>query len=326
MRVLITGGNRYMGLELVRELARTGHTVTVINSHEVPLPQGVARIHADRRIPGEFERALQPHRDAFDVVFDNTAYVPADIEPMIGLFRGHLRHYVFTSSQAVYRRSFVQPLRENFRRHAADDTDHRKAYGVGKVQCEDLLLTHWNSEGFPATWLRVGHTMGPRSPSATRDPAFFARIEAGRPILIPSDGFSALTLVHINDVARLMASLIGNDRVPGQGYNVAGAQSASLVGVVQLIGRAMGVAPKIVNVPLDIARAQRPPLVHWGEALTGSAILSIDKALRDLDWAPRFGIEEGYRDAYAWWQREGRGKYTFDYSAEDALLARLGSS
>jgi nucleoside-diphosphate-sugar epimerase len=324
MRVLITGGNRYMGLELVRELARSGHAVTVINSHEVPLPKGVARIHADRRVPGAFERALHAYRDAFDVVFDNTAYVPADIEPMIDLFEGRLRHYVFTSSQAVYRRSFVQPLREDFRRHAADDADPRKAYGVGKVQCEDLLLARWRNGGFPATWLRVGHTMGPRSPSPTRDPAFFARLEAGRPILIPSDGFAALTLVHINDVARLMAALIGNDRVAGQGYNVGGAQSASLVGVVQLIGRAMGVVPRIVNVPLAIARAHRPPLVHWGEAITGSAILSIDKALRDLDWAPRFGIEEGYRDAYAWWQREGRGAYAFDYSAEDALLTRLG--
>jgi nucleoside-diphosphate-sugar epimerase len=94
--------------------------------------------------------------------------------------------------------------------------------------------------------------------------------------------------------------------------------------VAELIGRAMGVRPELVHVPLDVARSQRPPLVHWGEALTGTAILSIDKALRDIDWSPRFGIEDGYRDAYAWWQREGRGWYAFDYSAEDVLLARLG--
>jgi nucleoside-diphosphate-sugar epimerase len=323
MRVLVTGGNRYIGLDLVFELARRGHDVTLINSHVAPLPDRARRIHADRRVPGEFKKALADHRDAFDVVFDNTAFVLADLEPMLELFAGRVSQYVFTSSQAVYRRSFVQPLHEHFARHAADDDDPRKAYGVGKVRCEDLLLDLAQREGFPATCLRVGHTLGPRSPQPTRDPAFFARLEAGRPILIPGEGFAALQLVHINDVARLMASLIGNERVKGQAYNVSGAQVTSIVGVVNLIARAMGVQPRIVEVPMELARKQRPPLVHWGEAVTGTALLSIDKALRDIDWTPRFGIEDGFRDSYAWYVREGRGRYTFDFAADDALLARL---
>jgi nucleoside-diphosphate-sugar epimerase len=325
MRVLVTGGNRYIGLELVRLLAATGHEVTVINSHDVPLPAGVRRIHADRRIPGAFAAALAPVRDDFDAVFDNTAFVPADLEPVMDLFRGRVRHYVFTSSQAVYRRSFVQPVREDFRRHAADDDDPRKAYGVGKVRCEDLLATAWQQDGFPATWLRVGHTMGPRSPQPTRDPFFFARLEAGRPLLIPGAGHATLSLVHIHDVARLMVALLGNPNVYGQGYNVAGAECASLVGVIELIGRATGLRPRVVHVPEEIARAQRPPLVHWGEALTGTAILSIEKALRDLDWRPQYGIEAGYRDAWTWWTREGHLQYTFDYRAEDALLEQLSA-
>ena len=201
--------------------------------------------------PASSRRRSHRCRDSFDAVFDNTAFVPSDIEPMIELFRGRVTHYVFTSSQAVYRRSFVQPIRERFRRHAADDADPRKAYGVGKVQCEDLLEAEWQRNGFPATCLRVGHTLGPRSPQPTRDPAFFARLEAGRPILIPGEGFAALQLVHINDVARLMASLLGNERVKGQGYNVSGAEVTSIVGVVHLVARAMGVQPSIVEVPMD---------------------------------------------------------------------------
>ena len=324
MRVLVTGGNRYIGLDLVFELARRGHEVTVINSHVAPLPDGARRIHADRRVPGELERALEEHRDSFDAVFDNTAYVPADVAPMVELFRGRVSHYVFTSSQAVYRRSFVQPIREDFRRHAPDDADPRKAYGVGKVQCEDYLLREWQTSQFPATCLRVGHTLGPRSAQPTRDPAFFARLEAGRPILIPGEGFAALQLVHIQDVARFMAALLGNEKVRGESYNVSGAEVTSIVGVVHLVARAMGVKPTIVEVPMELARRQRPPLVHWGEALTGSALLSIEKGLRDVDWTPRFSIEEGFRDSYAWWQREGRGLYQFDFAAEDALLAQLG--
>jgi nucleoside-diphosphate-sugar epimerase len=245
--------------------------------------------------------------------------------PLIELFRGRVAHYVFTSSQAVYRRSYVQPLREEFRRHAPDNTDPRSAYGVGKVRCEDHLLGLWKTEGLPVTVLRVGHTLGPRSPAATRDPALFARLEAGRPVLIPGEGFSALSLVHVNDVARLMVSLIGNETVKGEAYNVSGSEFTSLVGVVHLVARAMGVTARVIEVPMEIARRQRPPLLHWGEGVAGTAVLSIDKARRDIAWTPRFGIESGYRDAYEWFVREGRARYLFDFSQDDALLAELGA-
>lgn len=321
MRVLVSGGNRYIGLELVRELAAAGHAVTVINSHEAALPAGVRRIHADRRIPGAFEAALADHRDDFDVFFDNTAFTPDDVQPMLELFRGRLQHYLFTSSQAVYRRSYLLPIREDFRRHDPGDDDPRKAYGVGKVRCEDLLLTAWQRDGFPATCLRVGHTMGPRSPAPTRDPALFARLEAGRPVLIPGDGFAVTQLVHINDVARFMVGLIGRENVKGEAYNVSGAEWASIIGVVHLAARAVGVEPQIVHVPMAIARAQRPPLVHWGEAVAGSAIMAIDKGREHTGFVPRFGIEAGYRDSYAWYQREGRALYAFDFARDDALLA-----
>jgi len=324
MRVLVTGGNRYIGQDLVFELAKAGHEVTVINSHEGALPDGARRIPCDRTQPGALKAALAGYRNAFDVIYDHTAYRPADMEPLIELFAGRVRHYVFTSSQAVYRRSYVQPLREHFRRHAADNTDPRTAYGVGKVQCEDHLLELWKSERFPVTILRVGHTMGPRSPAATRDPIFFARIEAGRPILIPGEGFGALSLVHINDVARLMAALPGNEKVMGEAYNVSGAEVTTIVGVMHLIAQAMGMKARIVEVPVALARRQHPPLLHWGEGVAGTAILSIDKALRDIDWTPRFGIEAGYRDSYDWFVREGRARYQFDFAREDALLAELG--
>ena len=323
MRALVTGGNRYIGLDLVFELARRGHDVTVVNSHEAPLPEGARRIHCDRTQPGALAAALAPHRDAFDVIFDHTAYRPSDMAPLIELFAGRIEHYVFTSSQAVYRRSYIQPLHEHFRRHAPDNPDPRAAYGVGKVQCEDHLLGLWESAKLPVTILRVGHTLGPRSPAATRDPALFARIEAGRPILIPGEGFSALSLVHVKDVARLMASLIGNARVKGQAYNVSGAEVTTIVGVVHLVAKAMGMTANVVAVPMEVARRQRPPLLHWGEGLNGAAILSIDKALRDIDWTPEFGIEDGYRDSYAWFVREGRGRYDFDFSQDEALLAQL---
>ncbi len=321
MRVMVTGGNRYIGRALVEELAAQDHRVTVVNSHLSDLPAGVRRLHADRRLPGALEATLAAHLDEFDVVFDNTAYELGDIEPMIAMFRDRVQHYVFTSSSAVYKRRFVQPLDETARTHDAGDDDHRKAYGVGKVRCEERLMAEYASSGFPATCLRVSHTLGPRSPLVTRDPIYFARLEQGRPIFIPGDGFAFLSLVHVADVAAAMAALIGNDRVAGQIYNIAGTEVTSIVGAVQLMARAVGVDPEIISVPMHIARRRNPPLVHWGEAIMGGAVLDVTKALSHLDWRPRFGIEAGYRDSYGWFCREGRESYgyAYDFSGDDEL-------
>jgi nucleoside-diphosphate-sugar epimerase len=194
---------------------------------------------------------------------------------------------------------------------------------VGKVRCEDHLLAEHARTRFPATILRVAHTLGPMSPLASRDPIFFARLEAGRPMLVPGDGLAFVHLIHVNDVARLMASTIGNLATVGQVYNVAGTEFSSVLGVINFMARAVGTKPDIVHVPLELARGRNPPLVHWGEALTGGTVFSVDKALHDLDWRPQFGLEAGYRDSYTWFRDGGRDRYTFDFTADDEVLALL---
>ena len=50
MKMLVLGGSRFIGLHLVRLLHSRGHDVTVLNRGrtEADLPEGVARISADR--------------------------------------------------------------------------------------------------------------------------------------------------------------------------------------------------------------------------------------------------------------------------------------
>jgi nucleoside-diphosphate-sugar epimerase len=324
MRVLVLGGNRYIGRELVFELARRGHELTVVNSHLSPLPEGTRRIHGDRQQAGVLHEVLDPHRDEFDVVFDNTAYDVKDLEPLIELFGDRVQQFVFTSSAAVYRRSFVQPVDETFRRHDPSDPSPPKAYGVGKVRCENYLLDVHRTNGLATTSLRVVHTIGPRSPLASREPAFFRRLELGRPIPIPGEGFPHVHLIHVRDVARLMASLIGNPAAAGQVYNVAGTEFTSVAGCVHLMAKVVGVEPNIVHVPSGVLRGVARPVVHWAEATTGGAVFSIRKALTDLDWEPEFGLEDAYRDSYEWFRSEGRDGYVFDFSVDDDVLERLG--
>src|SRR5262249_46134340 len=154
---------------------------------------------------------------------------------------GRVQHFAFTSSVAVYRRTFLQPVDETFRVHDPHDTAPVKAYGVGKIQCEQYLDGLFHEHGLPYTVFRVAHSIGPRSPAATREPIYFERLTTGRPILIPGEGFPFVHLIHVADVASLMASIIGNEKVIGQIYNVSGTEWTSVLGCVRMMAAAVGV-------------------------------------------------------------------------------------
>ena len=324
LRVLVLGGNRYIGLSLVRELAGQGFDVTVANSHVVNLPHGVDRVHVDRRDPTALVDALAPHARSFDVVFDNTAYQVADLEPLVELFDGHIRRYVFTSSVAVYRRSYVQPVAEHFRLHEVVADEPLRAYGVGKVLCERFLADRFARTGFPVTSVRVSHTIGPRSPLVDREPILFARLEQGRPIFIPGDGFPFVHLIHIDDAARLLVALATSERATGEVFNAAGLELTSILGCIHLMARTVGVDPDIVFVPTPIARQLLYPLLHWGEGLAGGAVFSMAKTLAATNWKPRFGLESAYQDSYAWFRDAGREGYDYRFDHDDEILALVG--
>jgi nucleoside-diphosphate-sugar epimerase len=325
MRVLVLGGNRYIGRHLVEELARRGHQVTVFNSHPSALPVGVRRLHGDRQQPGVIQEVLGPERDNFDAVFDNTAYQTTDVTPLVELFRSRVQHYVFTSSTAVYLWSDVQPVTEESPVSDDEAVNPSRGYGAGKVRCERLLRAEFERSGFPATSLRVGHTLGPHSP-LPREHAFFARLKAGRPILIPGDGMPFVHLVHVDDVASAMCAVISTDASAGQIYNVNSAQFSSIGAYMRMMAKVAGVEANLVYVPRETAKAIRPPILHWAEWYRGGTVFSIEKAKRELDWTPSFGLETGLADSFRWFAEEGHGLYPSDFSRDDELLRVLGGA
>ncbi|WP_068086783.1 NAD-dependent epimerase/dehydratase family protein [Novosphingobium rosa] len=323
MNVLVMGGNRYIGLRLVEELVAQGHKVTVLNSHEVPLPAGVTRLHGQRHEAGVLERLLGPLRDSFDAVFDNTAYTPDHLRPMLDLFRGRVKHFVFTSSIAVYELAAAQPVGEDSAVGKDAATALYGAYAAGKVACEALLAQEYAENGLPFTALRVAHTCGPMSPAVTREPGTFKRLEEGRPLLIAGKVEAMVHFIHTGDAARALCAVLGKPVAAGQTYNVAGGQFSSIAGYMQLMAQAVGVSPQIIRMPDDLPEDLRSPIVHWLEASRGSMVFDIAKIRRDLGWEPQMTLAEGLADSYRWFREGGRERYTYDFSADDAILAAL---
>ncbi|MGE5653523.1 MAG: NAD-dependent epimerase/dehydratase family protein, partial [Bacillota bacterium] len=79
MRVLVIGGNRFVGRHLVKKLLQGGHEVVLFNrgQHSSPLNSEVQLIHGDRKQHDVLCEKLAG--ESFDAVVDMIAYDAADV-------------------------------------------------------------------------------------------------------------------------------------------------------------------------------------------------------------------------------------------------------
>jgi nucleoside-diphosphate-sugar epimerase len=238
MNVLVMGGTNFNGLALVHELVRQGHDVTVLNrgKSEADIPDSVTRLIADRNEPETVRAALAGTE--WDIIHDITAYHPDDVALMIELFRDRVGHYVFASSTVTYAASEVLPITED---HPDDRTGAQNEYGLHKLLCEDLLWAAHAEHDFPATTVPFSMVFGPHNMISSREQAMFRRLVDGRPVLVPADGTTLLQVGHVDDQARALEQMMGNDLTFGRRYNLTGREYVTRNGYVAGLAAAAGV-------------------------------------------------------------------------------------
>jgi nucleoside-diphosphate-sugar epimerase len=349
------GGTQFNGLALTRELARTGHDVTIVNRGQTPveLPLGVKRRIADRTDPAAVRAALAS--DDWDVVYDVNAYTPGDVKGMAELLRGRVGHYVFVSSTVIYAASDRVPIGEDF---PLDRSPQQNEYGRWKIECEDILLREHRERGFPATIVALSMVFGPNNILPDREQRMFARLLHGRPILIPGDGTTLAQIGHVEDQARALRMLGGKNATLGKRYNLTGADAFSANGYVDTFAAVAGVTPNKVHVSpalmddlyagrASLARGQAnakvdirsttqtsqlinqrfqltmlvqriaPHIHHWNR----SVVFGIDRLREDVGWRPEFTFPSAVEHTYAWFRQQRLHEtLKFDWGWEDQLL------
>src|SRR6187455_3559777 len=108
LRILILGGTRFIGLHMTALALARGHQLTFFNrgkTHTDRYPE-IERIKGDRN--GELD-GLKGR--IWDVVIDNSGYVPRHARATAELLAPKVRQYIFTSSVSVYP-NFTEPRDE----------------------------------------------------------------------------------------------------------------------------------------------------------------------------------------------------------------------
>jgi 2'-hydroxyisoflavone reductase len=200
-RVLILGGTGFIGPHFVREALAHGHKVTLFNrgkSQTQPTP-GVETLIGDR--DGQLD-ALRG-RD-WDVVIDNSGYVPRHVQLTTRLLADRTDHYLFISTIAVYADLSGPGTTESAPlKVLADPTVEEvgaATYGGLKALCERPVLEDFSGR---STIVRPTYIVGPGD-DTDRFTYWPWRVARGGDMLAPGTALDPIQYIDVRDLARFV--------------------------------------------------------------------------------------------------------------------------
>ena len=214
MKILILGGTRFIGLHMTALALERGHTLTFFNRGKTRTDRypEIERIKGDRdgQIDGLKNRE-------WDVVIDNSGYVPRHVRASAELLAPRVRQYVFVSSISVYP-NFSEPRDEKSPvGKLADETVEKvdgDTYGPLKALCEKEV-----EKALPGrtTVIRPGLIVGPDD-NTDRFTYWPARAARGGEFIAPGSPGDAFQIIDVRDLAAFTLKAI-EERTMGT-YNL----------------------------------------------------------------------------------------------------------
>lgn len=309
--VAVTGATGFLGSHLVDMLVQRGADVVVLVRDDVPPTDvtqrwmgRVAEVRGDvtdqqvlERLFGEYGVSCVFHLAAqtqVEVANANPiSTFQSNIEGTWALLEAarrspNVRGVVAASSDKAYGAQPILPYTEETPLQAIHPYDVSKA-------CADLLCASYARVfGVPVVVTRCGNFFGPGDtnwarliPSVSRD------LLEGRQPVIRSDGTPVRDYLYIREAAlayiRLGEAILADGGLAGEAFNFSSGRPLTVLEMVDLISRAVGVAEKP-----DVRGTARHEIA--------AQHLDSSKARAVLGWEPAYSTEEALAETVAWYR------------------------
>src|SRR5713101_8039178 len=337
MRILLIGGNGFIGQFAVAALKQQRHKLAVFHRGTTAAPSGVDEILGDRHQLSASAQELR--RFAPDVVIDLVMTSGQQAKELLNIFRGVAGRVVMLSSIDVYRAVGIShgtesgplqevplteesELRHSLHPYPAESMQlMRKIFpwvtdDYDKIPAERIVM---NDPELPGTVLRLPMAYGPGDPLHRFYPVVKRIADRRRQIIFP-DTLAAWRSPrgYVENVAAAIALAATDERAARRIYNVCEEPAFSELEWARKIAAAMRWDGDFVVLPVEHKHLLKPgnAAQHWTASST--------RIRQELGYQEPVAIEEAIRRTIRW-ERENPPDVAFlaqfDYAAVDAAVA-----
>lgn len=305
--VLVTGGEGFIGSNLVERLVREGADVRALVHYN---PFGRAgwldpEVHREVRVlPGDVRDAERVFTavDGCDVVFHLAAligipysylapesYVQVNVTGTHHVARACLRagvsRMVHTSTSETYGTALSVPISEDH------PLQPQSPYSASKIGGDMMALSFFHAFELPVAVVRPFNTYGPRQSTRAVIPTILSQLHAGAEQIQLGTTTPTRDFNYVDDTVAGFLAVAACDRAVGEVVNIGSGREISIGDLVQLL---IAITGGTATVTTDPARL-RP---------TGSEVERLlcdnTRAREWAGWVPEVPLEEGLRRTSDW--------------------------
>ncbi len=255
MKILVLGGNGFLGSHFVDKVVDLGHEVTVFDRVQPRVARNLEHLWGRIRfINGEFEnrKVLREALEGQDIVYhfigatyplaswkDPFIEIDLTIRSSVSMFdiavEEGVKKIVYPSSGGTVYGRQKSPFTEE------TPTQPFSPYGIAKLATEHFLSYYREANGVAADVYRIGNPYGPRQAIGSVQGVINVWMEAvlqGKEFLVFGDESNIRDYIYVGDVAHLMTHSL-TDLGSSDTFNLGSGQGVSILELLEVFKEAL---------------------------------------------------------------------------------------